>query len=88
MMRVTREKTVAIRKFVNLMQKWVSNFDIKKDTLLDLRKQFVVDSEAIAAALETLALSFSPKNPPEAVAALKKHWLNVVDNYHYGNYFY
>jgi hypothetical protein len=41
---INRDKTESIRKFISMMEKWADNFDIKKDTLIDLRKQFVVDS--------------------------------------------
>lgn len=68
------------------MQKWATNFDIQKDTLIDLRKQFVVDSNEINQLI--LTLRSNEHIAVETVVKLEKHWHQIEDNYKYGNYFY
>lgn len=68
------------------MQKWATNFDIQKDTLIDLRKQFVVDSNEINQLI--LTLRSNEHIAVETVVKLEKYWHQIEDNYKYGNYFY
>lgn len=43
-MKIVEEKTDAIRDFVERMRTWVENYEIKRDLLGRLRKEFARDS--------------------------------------------
>ena len=72
-----------------MMRKWVESFDIKKDTLVDLRKEFAVDALAIENILvRLLAEPQSEEEVHKELTVLEKHWKKVENNYKIGNYFY
>lgn len=85
---MNNEKTTAIRHFVEMMQKWVQNFEIKEDTLVSLRKEFAFDAGQINSLLEGLLGDGLSPESREQLEGLKKHWGNVEENYKYGNSFY
>jgi hypothetical protein len=44
MTKVNNLKTICVKKFIDMMHKWVDYFDIKRETLIDLRKEFAFDA--------------------------------------------
>ena len=48
-------KTKCIRKFVEMMKKWLGNWDLKQEYLVGLRKQFAVQNNDVDAKLKAIA---------------------------------
>jgi hypothetical protein len=54
MTKVNKLKTQSTLKYIDMMHRWADSFDIKQETLLDLRKEFVVDADNIKRLLKEL----------------------------------
>ena len=54
MTKVNKLKTQSTLKYIDMMHRWADSFDIKQETLLDLRKEFVVDAGNIDRLLKEL----------------------------------
>lgn len=57
MRKINRLKTEAIIKFIEMMQKWVQNFEIKEDHFGSLRKDYVISAGKINKRLDLLLSS-------------------------------
>jgi len=51
MAKLNEFKTKCIRNFVNNMQKWLDNWTLKQEYLVNLRNQFAADSVVLAGKL-------------------------------------
>lgn len=88
MTRVTDLKTECVKKFIEMMRKWAEYHEIKRDTLVDLRKQFAVDSAAIDKLAAEILSNPRVAEAHPLVESLKVSWQKIVKNYKIGNSFY
>ena len=52
--RLTDFKTKCIRRFVEYMKKWLNNWELKQEFLVNLRKEFIVQNVNMHQALSTM----------------------------------
>jgi hypothetical protein len=54
MLKLADFKTKCIRKFVSNMQKWLDNWTLKQEYLVNLRKEFLLDTNSIGLKIEEM----------------------------------
>jgi hypothetical protein len=47
MSKLSEFKTKCIREFVERMKKWLNNWELKQEYLVNLRSEFVIDSSSL-----------------------------------------
>jgi hypothetical protein len=92
MTKVTDFKTMCIRTFIERMQKWVNNWELKQDYLVRLRKESVIVFGRIRAGIGRLKnLKVCPQCRfimGEIGGELEGLFEKMEENYKFGNSFY
>lgn len=92
MLRLSEFKTRCIRKFISNMQKWLDNWSLKQEYLVNLRKQFIVDNETLVGRIERAkGLGLCGRCQPSVQGELDillTVYRKIEENYKMGNSFY
>lgn len=89
MSRLCSFKTKCIRQFVGQMKKWLNNWELKQEYLVNLRREFTADSNAFLNKIEDIHRKIDGRQDlVEEFSTIKDLFHKIEVNYMMGNSFY
>ena len=90
MTKVVEFRAKCIRTYVSNMKKWLNNWELKQEYLVNLRKEFALDHDLLLHHLQKAKEAANAANQPlsDALQAVGDHYAKVAEIYLLGNSFY
>jgi predicted nuclease with TOPRIM domain len=88
--RLCEFKTKCIRQFISNMKKWLNNWELKQEFLVNLRNEFLVENENYHKLEDELeeVMDRERLEVENCLKELKKTYTKLEENYKLGNSFY